>query len=334
VAGQATIHGNGTAAAREHGGRMDAARRRHGGRARDWVDLSTGINPRPYPLPVLEARDWCALPDDDAARALIDAARRFWNVPAGVDILAAAGASALIARIPLLAPAGVAQIRPVSYNEHAAAFAHAGWEVVETAQPGAGQTVARVVVNPDNPDGRIWGGDVADDPRLLVIDESFCDVIPTRSLIALAARPGTVVLKSFGKFWGLAGLRLGFAMGTPDMIAGLREMLGPWPVSGPALKIGTAALSDHRWAEESRAWLAGQARRLDDLLLRHGARVVGGTALFRLFDVGDGARWNESLGRHHVLGRVFSHSPGWLRLGIPGTPAAWRRLGSALAEMR
>ncbi len=328
-----TARGEARGQAREHGGALDRARRRFGGAPGDWVDLSTGINPRAFPLPALEARDWCALPDIDAHEALVDAARHFWNVPAEAGILPAPGASALIARIPLLAPPGKVQIRRRSYNEHAAAFAHAGWEVVESASSGDVRPAARVVVNPDNPDGRLWDGWPDDDGTLLVIDESFCDTTPTHSHVALAARPDTVVLKSFGKFWGLAGLRLGFAIGRPGPLARLGEMLGPWPVSGPALKVGAAALSDTGWANDTRAWLDAQARRLDGVLAAHGARPVGGTSLFRLYDVGDAARWHAALGRGRVLGRVFSHTAAWLRLGIPGSDRAWAQLETALAGL-
>jgi cobalamin biosynthetic protein CobC len=306
---------------RDHGGGLDAARGRWGGC--DWIDLSTGINPVPYPLPELPTRAWTALPDRDDAAALEAAARATWRVPEGTDLVAAPGASALIARLPSLAPAGAFDIPGPTYNEHEAAFRAAGWHAAASDETPA----ARVLVHPNNPDGRLWSAGDADAP-LTVIDESFCDVTPDASLIGLAARPGTVVLKSFGKFWGLAGLRLGFAIGRPETAAPLRASLGPWPVSGPALAIGTAALRDSAWAGAARARLARDAARLDALMAPHGP-TVGGTDLFRLYDLPDAAAMQDRLARNQVWSRIFPYSGRWLRLGLP--PAAgWERLQTAL----
>lgn len=310
----------------DHGGGIDAACRRWGGARADWLDLSTGINPQAYPLPDLPPTDWTALPDSAAMQALLAAARRFWLVPDCAAILAAPGTSAIIARLPGLLPPGRVDIPGPTYNEHARAFAAQGWEVV------AGGTDARVLVQPNNPDGRLWReGDV--DRPFTIVDESFADVAPEASLIAQAARPGVVVLKGLGKFWGLAGLRLGFATGDPPLIARLADLLGPWSVSGPALTIGTAALSDPAWAEATRLRLRQDAARLDQLVTGHGARPVGGTTLFRLYDLPDATRWRDGLARQRILGRVFPYSRTWLRLGFPGTETGWSRLSDALEAL-
>jgi cobalamin biosynthetic protein CobC len=313
----------------DHGGGIDAAAARHGGVRADWLDLSTGINPCPYPLPPLPADAWTALPDHGAVASLIEAARRFWNAPPGAAILAAPGASSLIARLPLLAARGRVAVPAPTYNEHARAFTLCGWDV---AQDGA--VTARVVVNPNNPDGRRWteaqatAGLAPGD--LLVIDESFADTCPEASLMALAERPGVIILKSFGKFWGLAGLRLGFAIGDRGLIASLSAMLGPWPVSGPALAIGSAALSDPVWTAETRRRLADDAARLDRLVTARGAKVLGGTDLFRLYRVPNAGHWQERLAAHRIWTRIFPYDPHWLRLGLPGTPTDWTRLEQAL----
>ena len=317
---------------RDHGGGLDAARARWGGERADWLDLSTGINPVPYPLGELPGVAWTALPDARATAALLEAARSFWRVPDGAAILAAPGASALIARLPgaLAAPqtritrTPNVQIEAPTYNEHAAAFRAAGWRVADEPAPVA------VRVHPNNPDGRLWTE--AELAGLTVVDESFCDTCPERSLIAHAG-PHALILKSIGKFWGLAGLRLGFAIGDPARIGALAEALGPWPVSGPALAIGARALFDRAWAEATRDRLAADARRLDTLLARHGARAIGGTDLFRLYEVESAAAWQARLARGRVWSRIFPYSTTWIRLGLPA-PGEWDQLAAALERVR
>ncbi len=312
----------------EHGGGIDAARARFGGAREEWLDLSTGINPRPYPVRDLETAVWAELPDSAAMADLEAAVRQFWKVPEAAAVLPAAGASALIAQIPQLAAAGRVSIPGPTYSEHAHAFRAAGWEVLEGALSGAGAVQAQVIVHPNNPDGRFWRAEDISSP-LAVIDESFCDTAPRRSLIALAGRPGTIVLKSFGKFWGLAGVRLGFAIGDPALLAGLAERLGPWQVSGPAIALGRRALRDQPWAERTRERLSEDASRLDELMLGHGARLVGGCTLFRLYDLGDAAPWQERLARKRIWSRRFSCNRAWLRLGVPDA-AGLARLEAAL----
>lgn len=310
------------AQSRDHGGGIDAAALRFGGTRADWIDLSTGINPVPYPLPTLKTQSWTDLPDQAAHDTLVDAARRFWCVPKDAMILPAPGASALIARLPALASAGRVDIPSPTYNEHAAAFRAHGWQVSDETPD------ARVIVHPNNPTGRWYSQDDLAAP-LTVVDESFADVAPDRSLARFVDRAGIVVLKSFGKFWGLAGLRLGFAIAAPDTIARLSDLIGPWPVSGPALEIGAAALTDTGWAEATRTRLNEDAARLDALMARAGARSAGGTSLFRLYDVDSATRWQDRLAEHRIWSRIFPYSDHWLRLGLPG-PDSWHRLETAL----
>ncbi len=312
-------------AKRDHGGGIDAAAADFGGLRRDWLDLSTGINPVPYPLPEIPAEAWAALPDEAARTALIRAARRFWQVPPEAGILPVPGASAAIVNIPRLADPARVFIPGPTYNEHAASFGAEGWEVTQDA---AGAT-ASVLVNPNNPDGRHWQ---EADPAgsLRIIDESFCDVTPAATLMAQATRPGTVILKSFGKFWGLAGVRLGFVIGDTTLLERLAAMLGPWAVAGPALAIGAVALEDQGWADATRTRLTQDATRLDELMTASGATVRGGTSLFRLYEVPDAVLWQTRLARHHIWSRVFHYDTHWLRLGLPG-PDDWPRLEAALS---
>lgn len=310
---------------RDHGGGLDDAIARWGGTREEWIDLSTGINPQAWPVPELPGEAWTALPDANATAALEAAARDFWMVPKGAGVLAAPGASALIARIPSLAPPATFRIAEPTYNEHRAAFEAHGWS------PGGEDAAARIVVHPNNPTGLMWSGADEDPGRaLLVIDESFCDVVLGNTHVRdKALWPGTLILKSLGKFWGLAGLRLGFAIGDPALIERLRAMLGPWPVSGPALHVGRLALEDMRWANATRQRFTMDVARMDALIEGKGAELAGGTALFRLYRVDDARAWQEKLARGKVWSRTFPYSENWLRLGLPPREG-WGQLEAAL----
>lgn len=318
---------------RDHGGNLDEAMARHG--AGDWIDLSTGINRRPWPVPAIPPEAWAALPTRSALARLIDAARAAWQVAPDTAGTALAGAQAAIQLVPGLRAPGRARVLGPTYNEHAAALRAQGWQVAEVTDPAAleGADLA-VLVNPNNPDGRSLAPDalraLAARVRLLVVDESFADATPALSLLPQALPGNTLVLRSFGKFYGLAGLRLGFAFAAPPIIARLAERAGPWPVSGPAIHVGIAALSDAGWAEAMRTQLATDAERADALALGAGWAVAGGTPLFRLYRTPDARAAHDRLARQHIWSRIFPWSPQLLRLGLPGPEAEWDRLATAL----
>lgn len=306
---------------RDHGGGLDAAMVQFGGKRADWLDLSTGINPVPYPIPQFTHDAWTALPDSASFALIVAQARSFWSIPKSAACIATPGASAAIAQLPRIIAPGTVNIPGPTYNEHAAAFSAAGWQSETT------NADAMVAVHPNNPDGRLWTAPEING-TLRIIDESFADVTPNQSLLSEATKPGTVVLKSFGKFWGLAGLRLGFAIGDPEILAPLADALGPWQVSGPALQIGAEALADFQWADEARARLAKDAKRLDALLENQGAITLGGTDLFRLYKVDDALAAQEHLAESHVWSRTFPYDNTWLRLGLPA-PDRWDQLEAA-----
>ena len=313
---------------RDHGGNLDAARGRYG--EGEWIDLSTGINRVPYPLPAIPAAAWQALPDRAAMAGLIRAAQAAYATEAAV--LPVAGAQAAIQMIPRAFPVGLARVLGPTYNEHAAGLRAAGWRVEEVGELSAlaGSDLA-VVVNPNNPDGSCHAPEalrcLAGQVGRLVVDESFADPVPE---LSLASAPGrALVLRSFGKFYGLAGVRLGFVLGEEAAIAALAALAGPWPVSGPAIAIGCAALADRDWAAASVARLQDDARRLDGLAARAGWRLVGGGHLFRLYDTPDAAAAQELLARHHIWSRIFPWHRRWLRLGLPA-PGEWARVEAAL----
>ncbi|WP_164937653.1 threonine-phosphate decarboxylase CobD [Bradyrhizobium guangxiense] len=320
---------------REHGGNLDQAQQRFGGRAEDWIDLSTGINRLPYPVGEVSAHAWSALPSRAEIEALHRAAGHAYRTSA--PIVALGGAQAAIQLLPQLAPPGRARILAPTYNEYAGVLSAAGWEVLEVSELDALEGAdLGILVNPNNPDGRRH---TPKDlltllPRVgrLVIDESFVDAVPQLSLAPEADRPGLLILRSFGKFYGLAGLRLGFATGNAADIDRLAAMSGPWPVSGAAIAIGCRALRDDAWAEATSARLAKDCARLDEMARAQGWRLVGGASLFRLYETHDALAAQDMLARARIWSRVFAKRPTWLRLRLPGSEAEWRRLAEALAR--
>jgi cobalamin biosynthetic protein CobC len=320
---------------REHGGNLDLARQRFGGRAEDWIDLSTGINRVPYPVGEINAHYWNALPSRSEIDALHQAAQHAYRTSAA--LVAIGGAQAAIQLLPQLAPPGRARILAPTYNEYAGILSAAGWDVREVGELAAlaGADLA-VIVNPNNPDGRRFAPKdlLALLPRVgrLIMDESFSDAVPQLSLAPEADRPGLLILRSFGKFYGLAGLRLGFATGNAGDVARLAALSGPWPVSGAAIAIGCRALRDDAWAGATSARLARDCVRLDDMARAQGWRLAGGTPLFRLYETADALAAQEKLARCQIWSRVFAQKPTWLRLGLPGSEAEWTRLAKVLAR--
>lgn len=317
-----------------HGGNLDLALQRFGGHADDWIDLSTGINRQAYSLPGLSTHAWTALPLRSDIARLHCAAREAYGTQA--PVLAVSGAQSAIQLLPGIAPRGRARVLSPTYGEFSHAFSVAGWHVDEVSDLAAlaGADLA-VVVNPNNPDGRRHAPDellaLASRVGRLVVDESFADPTPDLSLAREAGRPGLLVLRSFGKFYGLAGLRLGFVLGSAADIASLSAMAGPWPVSGPAIEVGCRALLDRGWAAATTARLQRECVRLDTIALSQGWALVGGTSLFRLYHTGDAAAAQAQLARAHIWSRIFEKNPAWLRLGLPGNETEWERVAAALA---
>jgi cobalamin biosynthesis protein CobC len=318
---------------RDHGGNIDAAIARFGGA--DWIDLSTGINRAPYPVPSLPPEAWTQLPTHSAKQALLHAARQAFATKAA--ILATAGAQAAIQMIPRLAPPGRARVLAPTYNEHAACLRAAGWRVEEVSRftqlDGADLAV---VVNPNNPDGKSYPPEdlltLSAKVGRLVVDESFADAQAPLSLAARAGENGLLVLRSFGKFYGLAGVRLGFVLGAQSDIDALEAMAGPWPVSGAALHIGTLALTDQTWARATTTRLRAECLQADALAEAAGWLPLGGTELFRLYETPDAETAQARLARHQIWSRIFLYSNRWLRLGLPAGAAEWARLTTALVS--
>ena len=326
----------------DHGGSLGRARALFPNAPLPFVDLSTGINPHSYPLFDLPATSLWRLPEGGRARELMEIAASTYGAPSPANVVAAPGTQILLPRVASLVRPRKALVLGPTYAEHARAAAIAGHQVSEVSDFAAlAQADLAVIVNPNNPDGRVIGRDrllaLAAGLRarggLLVVDEAFMDVGPRQhSLAGDADQGGLVVLRSFGKFFGLAGLRLGFALSDSATVERLEMQFGPWAVAGPALEYGIRALADIGWQDAMRASLAEGAARLDALFGRFGVPVAGGTTLFRYISLPDAACLFSALGERGILLRHFNDRPFVLRAGLPGSEVEWQRLESALAE--
>ncbi|KAB2700622.1 MULTISPECIES: threonine-phosphate decarboxylase CobD [Brucella] len=324
----------------EHGGALDKAVARFGGRPQDWLDLSTGINPEHFPLPELTPEIWNRLPDEGLLQETLRLARSYYRLNEKAPIVAAPGTQGLIQLVPtLIAPSTVAILGP-TYQEHAASFAASGWKVVQcvTLDEIPSEATAAVIVNPNNPDGRVISKEallqlaqkLGARGGFLVVDEAFADAHEAVTIAANAEDAPMIVLKSFGKFFGLAGVRLGFAITGGRFVEALERRLGPWAVSGPALAIANHAFSDAGTLADYRTRIDLRRAELSAVLDKSGLREIGGTALFSLVEHVGAIGIYTRLCERHILIRKFDYAPRWLRIGLPLDDVALARFEKAL----
>lgn len=324
-----------------HGGDLDAARRQFPNAPEPWLDLSTGINPVPYPLPPFEASTLQRLPSAADLLTLKLAAAKAYGAPGPNHVATAPGSQILIETIPRLRPTSRVAVVGPTYAEHAMAWQRSGHAVETVSElPSADRFDVVVVVNPNNPDGRIHAPDalrqlsrtLSSKGGLLVVDEAFAD-LEAEGSAGTGLGPGTVRLRSFGKSYGLAGLRLGFALAEPILAQRIETALGPWAVSGPAIAAGLVALPDAAWRRATAQARAKDAARLDRMIARGGGQITGGTVLFRTATFRDGPSMFRLLGGAGVYVRRFPETPSQLRFGLPPDKGAWCRLSRVLKPL-
>ena len=316
-----------------HGGDLGAVRRRYPDAPEPWIDLSTGINPVPYPVASLPADLWSRLPSQRDEQALLEAAASRYGVRDLATIVAAPGTQALIQLLPrIVAKARVAIVGP-TYDEHETCWRRQGHDVrIVSSLDDAKDADVVVVVNPNNPTGLLLPpAKLRRTQGLLVVDEAFIDLLPRDASLVTDLRANTIVLRSFGKTYGLAGVRLGFVVAEKSIADRIRGELGPWAVSGPAIEIGRQALSNSEWLETAVDRLADDRRKLDALLASAACEFMGGTPLFSLVRHPDAAGLTDRLAHRGIHVRRFAGNPGWLRFGLPAGAREFSRLAAALA---
>ncbi|OWW19839.1 threonine-phosphate decarboxylase CobD [Noviherbaspirillum denitrificans] len=320
----------------EHGGNLREAAARYGRPIAEWLDLSTGLNPVPYPAPVLPEKVWHRLPEDDPG--VVAAACSYYGAP---RMLAVAGTQQAIQALPRLRARSRIVVSAPSYAEHAHCWRQAGHAVREVPFAALEQNVdeaeVMVVCNPNNPTGATveperlleWAGRLAARGGWLVVDEAFGDVSPQMSVAQWTDRPGLIVFRSVGKFFGLAGLRLGFVAADAATLSRMADWLGPWSVSAPAQLTGRAALEDRVWQEHARHRLQQEGARLQAMLAGAGIHAAG-TALFRWWPESEAEAFHLHMAEHGIWVRLFADKARGIRLGLPPDESGWQRLQRAL----
>lgn len=332
-----------------HGGNLGYAVHRYDIAREHWIDLSTGINPRGYPVPVIDAQTWLRLPDDDDG--LEDIAAQHYGAPRA---LAVAGTQAAIRMLPAMLPAGPIGVGLLTYGEYAPAFAQAGFRVERFVTEALADSGAQadfvleprralpthlkhlVIVNPNNPGTELfepevllgWHRQLAARGGTLIVDEAFVEAVPGFSVASQVDVDGLIVLRSIGKFFGMAGARAGFVLANASVDRAMRHARGPWTVAGPARAAVRAALLDEGWQCETRTYLTEASARLASMLTQHGLSVRH-TPLFAWVRDADAERRQDALARHGVWVRRFDVVPG-LRFGLPADELAWGKLDAAL----
>ena len=334
----APVHGgdikNAMALAREFG--FEA------GNLYSWMDLSTGINPRPYPIPQLDPSLWHTLPNQELHEKLIDAVVKYYHAPSSDHLLAASGSALLIQLLPTLFAGETVSIVSPTYGDHAEAWARASRDCTLIEKADDHSEGLLVLTNPNNPDGRKYTADelhgLAETQTRagswLIVDEAFADLFPgEKPTTDLVEKFNVIILKSIGKFFGLAGARLGFMIAPHAKINAMKKQLGSWPVSGPALEIGFQALSDVAWQNETRGFLKAQTEAVLEIFKQAHLPVVGDTDLFTLVDQSKKPNLFKELLRAKIYVRSFGYNADWLRIGLPANDEELARLKLAVTSL-
>ncbi|MFK0163243.1 threonine-phosphate decarboxylase CobD [Rhizobium sp. NPDC090279] len=323
-----------------HGGGITAAARQYGGRPEAWLDLSTGINPNPVSLPEIPVPAWHRLPDQHLQERAREAARGYYR-SGDISPLPVPGTQSVIQLLPRLVTGGSVAILSPTYGEYARAFTLAGLRVrhVSTIAELNADDRLVVAVNPNNPDGRMLSVEQLQDLHerqrkhdgILLVDEAFGDMEPAASMAPFgASMPNLIIFRSFGKFFGLAGLRLGFVIADASIMNRFEDWLGPWAVSGPALSIAVSLMESDTSAIRNRILQRHSA--LEAVLRRSKLHVAGGTALFALVADERAEGIYTHLCRHHILVRKFDYARNWLRFGLAPDEGADERLAGVLED--
>lgn len=332
----------------KHGGRIKDAAKKYTIPENEWIDLSTGINPNGWPVPHIPDNIWQSLPEDNDELQAI--ACNYY----GCDIcLPVSGSQAAIQMLPTLRSFSNVGIISPTYAEHEFHWKQSGHNVIrflaDDIEKYIGQLDVLVVVNPNNPTGEIipaetllnWHQQLSIKGGWLIVDEAFMDVTPENSLVPSGIKPGLIILRSIGKFFGLAGIRCGFVISDIELLQHMANKLGPWSLTGATRYIVKKALINENWQTDARIKLHKSKLRLGQLFHEKGLNILGETALFQWLTHSRAKDIHEAFATQGILIRYFEKQildnkkivRASLRFGIPDNENQWRRLDEVLTRL-
>ena len=332
-----THNANKTLQVIKHGGNLREAAQHYHIPLADWIDLSTGINPNGWQPTNIPQSVWQRLPEDNDG--LLSAAQAYYNVD---NLLAVAGSQAAIQTLPYCRSHSQVGIVSPAYAEYDYCWRKAGHEViamtVDEVEQHLNSLDVLIVINPNNPDAHLhslqtlqqWHDQLAQRGAWLIVDEAFMDSTPEHSLFTLnlAKLPNVLVLRSLGKFFGLAGLRLGFIAASPTILQKLQVLQGTWPISHPARWVGKKALLDTQWQCKTRQQLKQHSQQLAQCFYQAGY-VVNSTALFCYLPNKQAKVLQQVFAQQGIWLRYFTQ-PQAIRIGLPNNSKQIERLGQLL----
>jgi len=332
-----------------HGGQLSKVAKQFGIPEQEWLDLSTGIAPFSYAIPAISEKIWQDLPT--ISPSLIRAAQQYYQAKFCWPV---AGSQQLIEKLPSLwndknsaIESGKKQhayLPKVGYKEHQRAWSLAGYQIhfYQDALPdNIEKNSIVVVINPNNPLTDTFSiqqltqlkAHCQQQKALLIIDEAFADIFPSEfSFVPHLTNynennndsandnenesDDLIVLRSFGKFFGLAGIRIGFACTTEIWRDIIKESIGPWSINGPALFIAEQALQDTQWQIEQSLRLEKYSKKLQELLKLHLPNAsIKANALFITVFLDNAASVYEKLCQQGVYVRLTDEQNA-LRFGV------------------
>lgn len=332
-----------------HGGNLQQAMDRYGGEPSEWLDLSSAINADAWPIPPIPDTVWHHLPQ--ASRSWPTVCRRYYGSTYPYDGRLCAGSQAVIMALPRTLQPCTVWLLAGSYGEHAYHWQQAGHTVIEWSLPELYQALQQplahwpdvlLLVNPDNPSGhrypmeqlRYWQQGLQARGGWLLLDEAFMDCTPEHSWLQHAtdeAADNVIVLRSLGKFFGLAGARLGVVFAGPQLQQALDILLGPWPLTGASQWLVERVLDDRAWQCSQRQRLLVQQQRAQTVFSSWPVLTIH--PLFVTLDSAEVLRWHQAFAQQRIWTRVFPQQQR-LRLGLPSNELAWQRLQQTLNEIQ
>lgn len=320
----------------EHGGNLERAMQSYGGSPSDWIDISTGISPFSASLPELRLSDWHRLPESASLDELAQIAQVYYA--SNQECIVTSGSQFLINHLPDLLKGDIGILEP-SYGEYAASFARHGREynALDTIDE-IDDVQSIILANPNNPDGRLYAqGELYELAEVLkkrdgylVVDEAFCDVCDNASMLIADPIENLIVLKSFGKFFGLAGARIGFVFAHNDVLHQIEQLQGPWSVSGPSISVAKYVLTCDGIHQDLLREISSRHSQFIQMLSDTRLKIIGGTKLFTLIEHENATDLHEHFLNKKILTRKFDYNACWLRLGLTSSTEEDLRLKQAI----